>query len=75
MANLKDLSAQITEALDKILPEEVRCAFVLIDIQEKEVSTVSNMSDDSTIALLEEAVRGLENPDIVTDPVDNSKSN
>lgn len=67
MANLKDLSAQITQALDKILPEEVRCAFVLIDIKEKEVSTVSNMSDDSTIALLEEAVRGLENPDIDTD--------
>jgi hypothetical protein len=75
MANLKDLSAQITQALDKILPEEVRCAFVLIDIQEKEVSTVSNMSDDSTIALLEEAVRGLENPEIVTDTVDNAKSN
>lgn len=67
MANLKDLSAQITQALDKILPEEVRCAFVLIDVKEKEVSTVSNMSDDSTIALLEEAVRGLENPEIDTD--------
>jgi hypothetical protein len=67
MASLKDLSSKITEALDKILPDEVRCAFVLIDIKEKEVSTVSNMSDDSTIALLEEAVRGLQEPEIDTD--------
>lgn len=72
MANLKDLSAQITAALDKILPEEVRCAFVMIDIKEKEVSTVSNMSDESTIALLEEAIKGLAEP---VDDTDSLKIN
>jgi hypothetical protein len=53
----------------------VRCAFVLIDIKEKEVSTVSNMSDESTIALLEEAVKGLQDPEITTDPVHDLKVN
>jgi len=72
---LKDLSALITAALDKILPEEVRCAFVLIDIKEKEVSTVSNMSDESTISLLEEAVRGLEDPQVIVESIDDLKIN
>lgn len=75
MASLKDLSSKITAALDKILPEEVRCAFVMIDVKEKEVSTVSNMSDESTIALLEEAIKGLQDPEITTDPVNDLKVN
>jgi len=75
MASLKDLSSKITAALDKILPEEVRCAFVMIDIKEKEVSTVSNMSDESTIALLEEAIKGLQDPEVVVSDVDELKIN
>lgn len=75
MASLKDLSSKITAALDKILPEEVRCAFVMIDIKEKEVSTVSNMSDESTIALLEEAIKGLQDPEVTVSDVDDLKIN
>lgn len=75
MASLKDLSSKITAALDKILPEEVRCAFVMIDVKEKEVSTVSNMSDESTIALLEEAIKGLQDPEVAVSDVDDLKIN
>jgi hypothetical protein len=67
MERLKDLSAQITKALDGILPEEVRCVFVLFDPQEKEVSTASNMSDDATLGLLEEAVEVLKQPEVEED--------
>ena len=62
MEKLKGLSAQITKALDGILPEDVRCVFVLFDPEEKEVSTASNMSDDATLGLLEEAVEVLKSP-------------
>jgi len=74
MDKLKDISAKITEALDKILPDEMRCAFVLIDLKEKEVSTVSNMSDESTISLLEQAAAAMKNPE-ETDNSDEFKIN
>jgi hypothetical protein len=70
MDKLKDLSAQVTQALDKILPSDVRCAFILVDIEGKEVSTVSDMSDENTIFLLEEAIEVLKNP-ADTDNIDN----
>lgn len=63
MDKLKDISEKITEALDKILPDDMRCAFVLIDLKEKEVSTVSNMSDESTITLLEQAAQAMKMPE------------
>jgi hypothetical protein len=62
MERLKDISAQITKALDGILPDEVRCVFVLFDPEEKEVSTASNMPDDATLGLLEEAVEVFKTP-------------
>lgn len=74
MDKLKDISAKITEALDKILPDEMRCAFVLIDLKEKEVSTVSNMSDESTISLLEQAAHAMKNPEDDKE-IDNLKLN
>jgi hypothetical protein len=41
--------------------------FVLFDPQEKEVSTASNMSDDATLGLLEEAVEVLKQPEVEED--------
>jgi len=74
MERLKDISAQITKALDGILPDEVRCVIVLFDPEEKEVSTASNMGDDGTLSLLEEAVEVLKIP-IDMDEVDDLKLN
>jgi hypothetical protein len=67
MGKLKGLSAQITEMLDKILPDEMCCAIVLIDLKEKEVSTVSNLSDESIIVLLEKAAEAMRTPEEVDD--------
>ena len=54
MEQLRDLSSQITQALDKILPNNVRCVFVLVDSNTKEVCTASDLSDEYALALLEE---------------------
>ena len=65
MKQLKDYSFEITEALDKILPKEIRCAIVLGDPATSEVSTVSNMSDRGTASLLEDGIEVLDHPDEV----------
>ena len=63
MQKLKDLSVQITAALDKILPEDVSCVFVLYDPEKKDVCSAANIPDEGAIALLEEAAETLKNPD------------
>ncbi len=63
MQKLKDLSAQITAALDKILPEDISCVFVLYDPNEKDVCSAANISDEGAVILLEEAAETLKNPD------------
>jgi hypothetical protein len=63
MQKLKDLSAQITAALDKILPEDISCVFVLYDPKEKDVCSAANISDEGAAFLLEEAAETLRNPE------------
>lgn len=63
MHKLKDLSAQITKALDAILPEDISCVFVLYDPKDKDVCSASNIPDQGAIMLLEEAAETLRNPD------------
>lgn len=63
MKKLKDISAQITQALDKILPEDVSCVFVLYDPKEKDVLSAANIPDSGAVMLLEEAAETLKNPD------------
>lgn len=64
---LKDISNQITQALDKILPENISCVFVLYDPQDKDVLSAANIPDEGAIMLLEEAADTLKNPDEETD--------
>ncbi len=78
MQQLKDYSKQITDALDKILPKNIRCALVLGDPETSEVSAVSNMSDKGTISLLEDGIEVLNMPEEVDDldgPADDLKMN
>jgi len=74
MQQLKDFSLQITEALDKILPKNIRCAIVLGDPDTSEVSATSNMSDRATVSLLEDGIEVLNMPEEVED-LDVSGSN
>lgn len=74
MQQLKDFSFQITEALDKILPKNIRCAIVLGDPDTSEVSATSNMSDRATVSLLEDGIEVLNSPEEVED-LDVSGSN
>lgn len=63
MNKLRDLSGQITKALDGILPKEVRCVVLLVDTLEDDVCTLSDMDDDQVRALLEEGLETLKDPD------------
>lgn len=67
MQKLRDLSAQITAALDKILPEDISCVFVLYDPKEKDVCSAANIPDEGAVILLEEAAETLKNPEEVSD--------
>lgn len=67
MQKLRELSAQITAALDKILPEDISCVFVLYDPKEKDVCSAANIPDEGAVFLLEEAAETLKNPEEVSD--------
>lgn len=60
---MKDLSAQITQALDKILPEGISCAFVLYDYEDKKILSAANIPDEGAVMLFEEAAETLKDPE------------
>jgi len=62
MQNLKELSIQIIEAIEKLLPPEIGCVIVLVDNKEQDVCTLSHLPDEAVKALLTEALDVLENP-------------
>lgn len=78
MQQLKDYSAQITKALEEILPKHIKCVIVLGDPKTSEVSTTSNMGDAGTASLIEDGLEVLRKPDEVDElggSEDNSKLN
>jgi len=68
MKNLKDISVEVTKALDTVLPNNVRCVFVLYDVNTRDASTASDLSDEDALLLLEDAINTLKNPDEKLDP-------
>jgi len=67
MKLLQDLSATIASLLDPVLPKTVRCVIVLVDTVNQDVCAVSDLTDDKTKRLLEEAIQVLEDPDVSSD--------
>jgi hypothetical protein len=67
MEQLRNLSSQITKELDKILPNTVRCVFVLVDSSTKEVCVASDLNDEYALALLEEGADTLKDPEVAFD--------
>ena len=59
-SKLKDLTGEVTKALDKVLPSNVHCVFVLLDAENNDAATASDLSDEGTLWLLKDAAKTLE---------------
>jgi len=69
MQKLKDLSLQIVQAIEKLLPPEISCVVVLVDAEEQDVCTLSHLPDEAVKLLLTDAIDAIENPTNVSDDV------
>lgn len=72
MSNIKDISQKIQEALTNGFPKTLRFAVVFLDPVDgdyNDIGVVSNMSDQSTTALLREGIDIVSNPDEAGDLV------
>ena len=63
MKNLQDLTSQVAQTMDTLLPKNVRCVIVLVDTDTQNVASVSDLSDEEAKALLEEGLSALEDAD------------
>ncbi len=73
MSNVKDLAEKIQDALENILPKKLLFVIAFVNPEDNDVGLTSNLSDADTIALLQEGIEVIRDPDEVGDLPKQSK--